>query len=245
MLDSPVPARAGNIFLSMVERREAGEPVQYVLGHWAFRKLDLMVDRRVLIPRPETEFVVEVALQELARLEVASPVVVDLGTGSGAIALSLASEQSQVLAWASDISRDALAVASANLAGLGVQAVGRVQLVQGSWWDALPGHLQGSVTLAVANPPYVAERELAQLPVDVSAWEPVQALVAGPSGLEALAAVVGGAPAWLAQNSALVAEIAPHQADEARGMALRAGFYEVLVRPDLARQPRVLVARRR
>jgi release factor glutamine methyltransferase len=128
---------------------------------------------------------------------------------------------------------------------LGVQAVGRVHLVQGNWWDAFPEHLQGSVTMAVANPPYVAEDELAQLPVDVSAWEPVQALVAGPSGLEALAAVVGGAPKWLAQNSALVAEIAPHQADDAKAMALRAGFYEVLVRPDLARQPRVLVARRR
>jgi release factor glutamine methyltransferase len=149
------------------------------------------------------------------------------------------------LAWASDISEGALAVASANLAGLGVQTVGRVQLVQGNWWDALPEHLQGSVTLAVANPPYVAENELAQLPFEVSAWEPVQALVAGPSGLEALEAVIGGAPNWLAQSSALVAEIAPHQADEAKAMALRAGWNEVLVRPDLAQQPRVLIARRR
>ena len=128
---------AGNFFLSMVQRREAGEPVQYVLGHWAFRQLDLMVDRRVLIPRPETEIVVEVALQELARLEVEAPVIVDLGTGSGAIALSIASERSRVVAWATDISRDALAVASANLAGLGAQTVGRVQLVQGNWWEAL------------------------------------------------------------------------------------------------------------
>ncbi len=229
----------------MVERREAGEPVQYVLGHWAFRKLDLMVDRRVLIPRPETEVVVEVALQELARLEAAAPIVVDLGTGSGAIALSLASEQSQVLAWATDISEDALAVASANLAGLGVQTVGRVQLVHGNWWDALPKRLKGSVTLAVANPPYVAESELAQLPVEVSGWEPAAALVAGPTGLEALEAVVGGASTWLAESSALVAEIAPHQADQAKAMALRAGMSEALVRPDLARQPRVLVARRR
>jgi release factor glutamine methyltransferase len=244
VLDELVPARAGNFFLSMVHRREAGEPVQYVLGHWAFRQLDLMVDRRVLIPRPETETVVEVALQELARLEAEAPVVVDLGTGSGAIALSIASERSRVMAWATDISGDALAVASANLAGLGTQAVGRVQLVQGSWWDALPGGLKGSVTLAVANPPYVAQNELAELPLEVAAWEPVHALVAGPSGLEALEAVVMGAPGWLAERSALVAEIAPHQAEDAMALALKAGLGDVLVRPDLSGRPRVLVARR-
>ncbi len=243
VLDEEVPARAGNFFLSMVQRREAGEPVQYVLGHWAFRHLDLMVDKRVLIPRPETEVVVEVALQELARLEVEAPVVVDLGTGSGAIALSIASERSRVMAWATDISSDALAVASANLAGLGTQTVGRVQLAQGSWWDALPGQLQGTVTLAVANPPYIAQQELADLPAEVSAWEPVQALVAGPSGLEALEAVIAGAPGWLAGRSALVAEIAPHQAGDAMALARRAGLGDVLVRPDLTGRPRVLVAR--
>ncbi len=237
VLDELVSARTGNFFLSMVERRENGEPVQYVLGHWAFRKLDLMVDRRVLIPRPETEVVVEVALQELARLEVEAPVVVDLGTGSGAIALSVASEQSGVVAWATDISEGALAVASANLAGLGVQAVGRVHLAQGSWWEALPERLKGTVTLVVTNPPYVAEGEVADLPVEVSAWEPVQALVAGPSGLEALEAVIAGAGDWLAERATLVAEIAPHQAEAAMAVARRAGLTEVLVRPDLAGRP--------
>jgi release factor glutamine methyltransferase len=245
VLDEAVTARARNYFLSMVDRREMGEPVQYVLGHWAFRKLDLMVDRRVLIPRPETEVVVDVALQELARLEAETPVVVDLGTGSGAIALSIASEQTAVVAWATDIAPGALAVASANLAGLGVQTVGRVRLALGNWWEALPERLQHSVTLAVANPPYLAQSELPGLPVEVSAWEPLQALVAGPSGLESLETVIGGAPDWLAERSALVAEIAPHQAQEAKAMALRAGLGEVLVRPDLAGRPRVLVARRR
>jgi release factor glutamine methyltransferase len=245
VLDEPVTARTGRFFFSLVERRESGEPVQYVLGHWAFRKLDLMVDRRVLIPRPETEVVVEVALQELARLEVESPVVVDLGTGSGAIALSIASERTAVVAWATDISESALAVASANLAGLGVQTVGRVQLVHGNWWEALPEGLKGTVTLAVANPPYIAQGEVAGLPVEVSAWEPVEALVAGPTGLEALEVVVEGARDWLADRSALVAEIAPHQAEEAEAIARRAGLSEVHVRPDLAGLPRALVARRR
>jgi release factor glutamine methyltransferase len=244
VLEEPVGARAEQVFLSMLDRRASGEPVQYVLGHWAFRKLDLMIDGRVLIPRPETEVVVEVALAELSRLEAVSPLVVDLGTGSGAIALSIATERSDVEAWATDLSEDALDVASANLAGLGVQAVGRVQLVRGSWWEALPSDLQGAVDLAVANPPYVAEAELAALPLEVSGWEPPGALIAGPSGLEALKEIVEEAPRWLAKTSALVVEIAPHQADAVKALALGAGFGEALVCPDLTGRDRALVARR-
>ena len=101
-----------------------------------------MVDRRVLIPRPETEVVVEVALGELARLA-GHPLVVDLGTGSGAIALSIATECAGAEVWATDLSEDALAVASANLAGLGTKAAGKARLVQGSWWHALPAGAQG------------------------------------------------------------------------------------------------------
>jgi release factor glutamine methyltransferase len=244
VLEEPVRDRAGRAFLSMVDRRTAGEPVQYVLGHWAFRKLDLMVDRRVLIPRPETEVVVDVALSEMARLEAVSPLVVDLGTGSGAIAFSIATERTGVEAWATDVSEDALAVASANLVGLGVQAVGRVQLVRGSWWKALPPDLRGTVDLVVANPPYVAETEVPGLPAEVSAWEPRGALIAGPNGLEALEEIVAEAPGWLAESAALVLEIAPHQADAVRALALGAGFSEVLVHPDLTGRDRALVARR-
>jgi len=246
-LDEPVPEGAKEAFFSMLGRRVAGEPVQYVLGHWAFRNLDLMVDRRVLIPRPETEVVVDVALSELALVapvgtDGAHPLVVDLGTGSGAIALSIATERRDIEAWATDMSAEALAVASANLAGLGAQAVGRVRLAQGSWWSALPVELKGSVTLAVANPPYVAEGEVAELPEEVSCWEPRQALVAGPTGLEALEAIVSEAPAWLAGRSTLVAEIAPHQSSAAKNLALSAGFRDVFVRNDLAGRERVLVA---
>ena len=142
------------------------------------------------------------------------------------------------------MSGDALAVASANLAGLGAKAGGRVRLVQGSWWSALPVGLKGSVTLAVANPPYVSEAELADLPDEVSRWEPRLALVAGPTGLEALEAIVGEAPEWLAGRSALVAEIAPHQSGPAKNLALSAGFRDVFVRNDLAGRERVLVASR-
>jgi release factor glutamine methyltransferase len=239
--------------MAMLERREAGEPVQYVLGHWAFRKLDLMVDRRVLIPRPETEVVTEVALAELAAVEAEGveaarqrrrpPVVVDLGTGSGAIALSLATERRDVEVWATDISPEALSVASANLAGLGSQIAGRARLAQGSWWSALPVGLMGSISLAVANPPYIAEHEMMDLPEEVSRWEPGLALLAGPTGLEQVEAIVNEAPSWLAARSVLIAEIAPHQAGTAKSLAVSAGFRYVVVRDDLAGRPRVLVAR--
>jgi release factor glutamine methyltransferase len=237
-------ARAAGAFSSMVGRRLEGEPVQYVLGHWAFRKVDLMVDRRALIPRPETEVLVEVALEELAGLELAEPVAVDLGTGSGAIAASLLWEHPRVGVWATDISADALAVASANLAGLGARAAGRARLCQGSWWEALPSSLAGRVDLAVANPPYIAEAERASLPAEVVDWEPHEALFSGPSGLEAVEAILAGAGAWLAPRSSLVCEIAPHQAAPAAGLAEQAGFDELEVRPDLAGRDRVLVARR-
>jgi release factor glutamine methyltransferase len=246
VLGEPAPARGEAELWSMVSRRLAGEPVQYVLGHWAFRSLDLLVDRRVLIPRPETEVVVDVAIAELGRLGVLAQgtLVVDLGTGSGAIALSIAAECPGAHVWATDISLGALAVASANLAGLGTKAAGRVRLVHGDWWDALPDELAGSVSLAVANPPYVALGEAACLPEEVASWEPAEALFAGPSGLEALEALLAGAARWLASPSAFVAEIAPHQAEAAAGLARQAGLAEVTVLPDLAGRARVLVGRR-
>jgi release factor glutamine methyltransferase len=240
-LDQPVPQRARPFFEDLVSRRAAGEPLQYVLGHWAFRRLDLMVDRRVLIPRPETEQVVEVALRELLRLG-SRPSVVDLGTGSGAIALALATEVADAHVWATERSPAALAVARANLAGIGSLAASRVRLAEGSWFDPLPSDLRGEFQLIVSNPPYVADGE--QLPDDVAAWEPAGALYAGPTGIEAIREIIARAPGWLAHPGALVLELAPHQAGEALALALGANvFDEVEVRPDLAGRDRALVAR--
>ncbi len=243
VLGEPVTARTGEFFLSMLERRLAGEPVQYVLGHWAFRHLDLMVDPRVLIPRPETEVVVEVALAELRRSASEAPIVVDLGTGSGAIALSVATEAPSSSVWGTDRSVAALSVASANLAGIGARAAGRVRLVHGHWWSALPADLRGNVDLVVTNPPYVSEAELVQLAPEVRDWEPMSALVPGPSGLEAITAIVQGALSWLRPDGVLVCELAPHQAQAAAALALASGFGAVEVRPDLAGRDRALVAR--
>ncbi len=242
-LSEPASDRALRYFREMVARRAAGEPLQYVLGRWGFRRLELYLDRRVLIPRPETEQVVEAALVELDRLPFTDPVIVDLGTGSGAIALSMASESRRGEVWATDRSADAIAVARANLAGIGGRAAARVRLTEGSWWSALPPGLQGRVALAVSNPPYVSSAEMASLPAVVADWEPRGALDAGPTGLEDLAAIVGGAPAWLDRPGALVVELAPHQAGPVERMARQAGFASVLVRPDLAGRERILIAR--
>ena len=149
-LDEHVSVRALAFFDGMVERRAAGEPLQYVLGVWGFRLLDLYVDRRVLIPRPETEVVVEVGLEELRALRPRHPVVVDLGTGSGAIALSFAKEAEGVEVWGTDRSADALAVARANLAGLG-RAATRVEPLNVVDLDALIEYIRRAG--GVSTPP--------------------------------------------------------------------------------------------
>ncbi|MEY2477849.1 MAG: release factor glutamine methyltransferase [Actinomycetota bacterium] len=238
-LDEPATQRAVAYLDAMVARRAKGEPLQYVLGRWGFRDLDLFVDRRVLVPRPETEVVVDVALETLNGK--AEPTVVDLGTGSGAIALSIAVETDGAHVWATDVSADAIAVARANLAGLG-RAATRVRLVEGSWFTPLPPMLAGHIDLVVTNPPYIAAREVPDLPPEVAHWEPHAALVAGETGLEQLQHIVAESRPWLAPDGALVAEIAPHQAEAAVVLAYGAGFTDVEIRPDLAGRPRVLRA---
>ncbi|MDQ6927033.1 MAG: peptide chain release factor N(5)-glutamine methyltransferase [Actinomycetota bacterium] len=241
-LDEDAPAQAVDAALSMTRRRAAGEPLQYVVGGWGFRRLDLFLDRRVLIPRPETETVVEVAMAELAPLGAGRRrLVADLGTGSGAIALSIAAESPRVTVWATDVSEAALAVARANVAGAGSPAGTRVRLLQGHWWDPLPSELAGTIDLVVSNPPYIAAAE--DLPDEVAEWEPAAALVSGPTGLEAVEAIVGPARHWLARPGRLVVEIAPHQSEAAIRLARDAGFEEAEVVPDLAGRPRVLVGR--
>ena len=244
---TPATTPAVNHFHAMLDRRAAGEPLQYVLGHWSFRTLDLMVDRRVLIPRPETEQVVEAALRELDAARDHDPgrslVAVDLGTGSGAIALSVVAERRRVNVWATDVSQGALDVASANLAGMGGFPATRVQFARGSWWAALPDDLRGNVDLVVSNPPYVSAGEMASLDPVVRDWEPVHALEGGPSGLEAVEEILADATDWLTAEGAAVIEIAPHQAEAAAGVARKHGFAEVHVVPDLAGRDRVLVAR--
>jgi release factor glutamine methyltransferase len=243
--DAPATSRGVQQVDRMVERRRAGEPLQYVLGNWAFRSLDLMVDARVLIPRPETEQVVERALDELAALcppGGRSPVVVDLGTGSGAIGLAVAAERRDAVVVLTDRSAGALEVARSNLAGLGM-AGSRVELALGSWFDALDAehtHYRGAIDLVICNPPYVASDE--HLPAEVADHEPHDALVAGPLGTEDLEAVLDAAPRWLRPGGAVVLECAPHQAESLAGRALDVGYASATAATDLTGRLRMVVA---
>jgi release factor glutamine methyltransferase len=237
---------------ALAARRRAGEPLQYVFGHWAFRTLDLLVDPRVLIPRPETEQVVEVALAEARRIGGVAPTIVDAGTGSGAIVLSLATELAHQFpggrCWATEASADALAVASANLERVRHGHGGSmlpVTFVQGSWLDPLPPVLRGSVAMVVSNPPYVATGEWPDLPEEVRR-EPKLALVAGAgtdgtAGLREVEDVLTQAWTWLARPGAVVIELAPQQADAAVRVARSTGYGDVRVERDLAGRPRALV----
>lgn len=254
--DEVAPSLARHRVEGMIERRRAGEPLQYVLGSWQFRGIDLMVDRRVLIPRPETEVVVQVAIDELvargARVGRNDPwaagateyAVAELGTGSGAIALALAAELPDAAVWATDVSADALAVARANLSSIGSAAT-RVRTVLGPWFEALPAELRGGLRLVVSNPPYVTAAEHPGLPAAVRDHEPYGALVSGEHGREDLEHLIAHAADWLEPGGALVLELAPHQAAAAAATARAAGYLDVAVRPDLTGRARALVARRR
>lgn len=259
-LDKEVPPGAAARLESLVARRLSGEPLQHVLGHWGFRSLDVVVDPRVLIPRPETEVVVSVALSALDRRRAPQPgpharmpagqvqpagadlLAVDLGTGSGVIALSLAVERDALAVIGTDRDAAALEVAATNLARIPVAAAARVKFCQGDWYHALPVDLAGRVTLIVANPPYLAEQEWTGLDPQVRGFDPFGALVAGPSGLEAIETIVAGARPWLTRRGALVVEIAPDQAGRALALTRAAGFSRASVAPDLSGRSRVLVA---
>ena len=241
-----VTQRAMASYDAMVARRAAGEPLQYVVGRWAFRYLDLAVDRRALIPRPETEVLVDLVLAHVDRLlagrATSEPVtVVDLGTGSGAIALAVASERVRTSVWGTDRSADAIELARANLAGLG-RAGARVRLAEGAWYDALDSSLRGAVDVVVSNPPYVATGDL--LPDEVEAWEPPAALRSGVDGLDDLRVVVGEADAWLRPEGALAVELDPRQAATVAGWLCDDGWVDVTVARDLTGRDRFVHARR-
>lgn len=186
----------------LVQRRIDGEPLQYLEGTAAFGRFDLTVDERVLIPRPETE-----GLWELACSLVTSPaVIVDLCTGSGALAIGLSGHFPQARVIGTDLSEDALAVARAN----GAAFAPDVEWRSGDLFEALDPSLRGQVDLMVANPPYVSEREWDDLPVDVRR-EPRMALVAGDTGLEVLSRIADEAADWLGPGGQLVCEIGESQ----------------------------------
>ncbi|MFP5487055.1 MAG: peptide chain release factor N(5)-glutamine methyltransferase [Acidimicrobiia bacterium] len=239
--DEPATVRMVAHLDAMVARYRSGEPLAYVLGRWGFRRLDLAIDRRVLIPRPETELVAETAIG-FARSVEPTRRVADLGTGSGAIGLSLATELpfEGTTVWITDVSEDAVALARANLAGIG-RAATNVRVGAGSWFDALPEGERFDVI--VSNPPYVAD-DSELLDDAVRDWEPAGALFAGPDGLDDVRALVAGAPDRLAPGGWLVLEIGADQGAAVRALLDAAGFVDVEIRPDLAGLDRIAIGRR-
>ncbi len=243
-LDENVTERGMHFHDLMVERRIAGEPLQYVLGRWGFRTLDLFVDRRVLIPRPETEMVAGLAIDALNAMRsggIDRPVAVDLGTGSGAIGLSIAVEVERAEVWITDISADALVVARSNLTGIG-RAATRVQTAEGSWFEALPQELAGTVDVIVSNPPYVALSD--EVEDIVREWEPQSALFAGEDGLDDIRILLEDAPSWLRSGGVLILEMDPLQIETASELARSFGFVGIETHVDLAGRDRALVAKR-
>lgn len=240
VLDEPATQRMVAHLDAMVARYRDGEPLAYVLGRWDFRHLDLAVDPRVLIPRPETELVAGAAIDLAAALD--RPITVaDLGTGSGAIGLALAAELplAGVTVWLTESDPDALDLARANLAGLGRSAA-NVRIAAGSWFDALPA---GTVLdLAVSNPPYVAEGA-ADLDPSVAEWEPHAALFAGPDGLDAIRAIVRGAPSWIRPGGWLVLEVGADHGAPVTELLTSGGFADIEIRRDLTGRDRIAIAR--
>lgn len=213
-------------YLAVLARRKAGVPVAYLVGEREFFGLTLAVTPDVLVPRPETEGLVDWALELLPRAP--GPGVVDLGTGSGAIALALVRQAPGTPMVATDASAAALEVARGNAARHGLA----VDFVQGNWWAPLAGRCFG---LAVSNPPYVAGDDPH---LHALAHEPLQALTPGGDGLAALRQIVNGAPEHLHPGAWLLLEHGHDQGDAVRGLLLARGFERVSTRVDLAGLPR-------
>tara|TARA_B110000483_G_scaffold224218_1_gene282826 strand:- start:1651 stop:2517 length:867 start_codon:yes stop_codon:yes gene_type:complete len=226
---------------AMVARYQTGEPLQYVLGSWSFRRLDLNVDKRVLIPRPETELVAEVAIS-LALAFNDERTLVDLGTGSGAIGLACADELplDGTTVWLTDASSDALDVARANLAGVG-RAARNVRVALGNWFAALPDDLEADVI--VSNPPYVAVGSV-DLETNVGEWEPKDALFAGADGLNDYRVIIPGAIDYLRPDGWLVLEIGYDQGSAVSALFEQQGYRKIEVRQDFAKLDRIVFAKR-
>lgn len=223
-----------------LHRRLRGEPLAYAVGEAAFRDLVLQVDARVLIPRPETEVVVEEALRVTA--DRAGGVAVDIGTGSGAIALALATEGRFDRVLATDVSADALAVAQGNADQLAAAGASMAPIECRLGADLAP--LQGvSARVIVSNPPYIAYEEAAALPASVRDWEPTVALFAAHGGLARYEVLVQGARRHLEPGGWLVLELDASRAAPVAAMAAAAGYEQVQVKQDLAGRDRVLLAR--
>lgn len=248
--DRPLTAEELARFKPLLLRRADREPLQHVLGHTAFRELELKVDARALVPRPETEVLVDAVLRwvgeragELTEETGARGIrALDVGTGGGAIALSLAREGSFETVVATDPSEEALALAAENRDAAGLESV--VEIRAGSLFE--PVAAEERFHVVVSNPPYIAREEAEDLAPEVSEWEPPSALYGGSDGLDVLRPIVHGAPEVLHPGGLLALEMGSGQAEAVSTLVRETGsFEEPTVRKDLAGRNRILLAVRR
>jgi release factor glutamine methyltransferase len=223
-----LPTRAADEAEAMLTRRLAREPLAQILGAWSFFGRDFRVTRDTLVPRPDTETLVEQALaRPFARM-------IDLGTGSGAIAVSLLAERPGADGLATDISPAALEVAAGNAARHGVE--GRLRLLEADWWAGVEGRFD----LVVSNPPYVTEADYAALAPEITRWEPRGALTPGGDGLSAYRAILAGLDAHLRPGGCCLVEIGAGQGAAVSALFRGAGLDAVAVHPDINGKPRVV-----
>ena len=204
LLGAAVDEDESAAFEALLARRRDGEPLQYIEEQIPFGPIEVSVDPRVLIPRPETEQLFELAIDQVEE----PMVILDLCTGSGNLALALKHTFPEAVVYATDVSPEAAEVAQHNARSANLEVI----VLEGDLFAPVPDHLEGRVDLIVANPPYLAEHELVDLPAEVRDHEPTVALVAGTAGTEVLAAIAAQAGAWLAPGGAIVCEISEFNA---------------------------------
>ena len=229
-------------FRASIERRAAGEPLQYVTGEVPFRHLVLHVRPGVFIPRPETEVLVDAVLEHLGRSGLTEPHVLDLCTGSGAVAVSVAYERPTAAVYATEVVAPTADVARENAANAGVDA--RTMVLTGDLFAPLPTELRGSFDVVVSNPPYIPTADMADLPAEVAGFEPRIALDGGADGLDVVRRIADEARVWLRPGGFLALEIDTTCAKGAADILAR-WYEEVEVRKDLTGRDRIATGIRR
>ena len=240
-LDNRLPRQSREYFQKLLDRRAGHEPVAYITGEKEFWSLEFNVTTAVLIPRPETELLVELALDHAREFIRRDPIkILDIGTGSGAIAVSLAKHLPDAEIWAVDISNDALSVAQANAIRHHVSE--RVHLLQGDLFDSFD-KVKATFDLIVSNPPYIRRAELANLPPEIRQWEPLTALDGGDDGLEFYRRIIGDWPSYVNDGGHMLLEIGSDMAGDVRDLFARAGCCPAAgIHRDYAGRDRVVAA---